>query len=250
MKFKFALALILAQGLAFAHFGVVLPSKSIVENQKDSQETITYKFSHPFEQNLMNMERPDSAGVFVDGKKINILQNLTEKKLDNLSFWEAKYEIKNPGIYQFFVDPKPYFEPAESKFIRHITKTIVDAYGFGEGWDEPIGLKTEIVPLTRPYGLYAGNIFTAKVLVDGKPLKNAIVEIEYLNSKALKAPSEDHITQEVKTNDNGEFSFVMPLSGWWGFAALSDDTNTIKKDGKDYPIELGAVIWVETMDYE
>ena len=51
------------------------------------------------------------------------------------------------------------------------------------------------------------------------------------------------------TNENGEFSFTMPLTGWWGFAALIEDDETIKKDGKDYPIELGGVIWVETKDY-
>ena len=74
-----------------------------------------------------------------------------------MSYYEAQYNIKEPGIYQFYMDPKPYFEPGENIFIRHITKTIVNAYGYGEGWDEPIGLKTEIIPLTRPYGLYKGN---------------------------------------------------------------------------------------------
>ena len=41
----------------------------------------------------------------------------------------------------------------------------------------------------------------------------------------------------------------MPVSGWWGFAALIDDDETIEKDGKKYPVELGAVIWVEAKDY-
>jgi len=35
----------------------------------------------------------------------------------------------------------------------------VTAFGDDEGWDEEIGLKTEIVPLSKPFGLYAGNIF-------------------------------------------------------------------------------------------
>ncbi len=76
-----------------------------------------------------------------------------------------------------------------------------------------------------------------------------MVEVEYYNTKGLKAPSEDFITQEVKTNELGEFSFAMPLAGWWGFSALIDDDETIKKDGKTYPVELGGVIWVETKEY-
>ena len=54
---------------------------------------------------------------------------------------------------------------------------------------------------------------------------------------------------KVMQTPKGEFSFTMPLTGWWGFAALIEDDETIKKDGKDYPIELGGVIWVETKDY-
>lgn len=56
------------------------------------------------------------------------------------------------------MEPKPYFEPAEDCYIIHYTKTVVSAFGL-EGWDRELGLKTEIVPLTRPFGLYAGNVF-------------------------------------------------------------------------------------------
>jgi len=36
-----------------------------------------------------------------------------------------------------------------------------------EGWDQPLGLKAEILPLTRPYGLWAGNTFCGKALFNG-----------------------------------------------------------------------------------
>ncbi len=249
MKFKFALAAVLCCATTYAHFGVLLPSSSIVEDEKDAKETLTFKFTHPFEGEMMNLEKPRAAEVVADGVKTSILPVLKEKKISNLTYWEANYEIKKPAVYQFYFDPVPYFEPAENKFIRHITKTVVDAYGAGEGWDEPLGLKAEIVPLARPFGLYAGNIFTGRILYKGKPAANVTVEVEYLNESNLKAPTEDHVTQEVKTNAAGEFSFAMPLAGWWGFAALIDDDETIARDGKKYPVELGAVIWVKTSDY-
>lgn len=249
MRLKSLLAVASLACVAWGHFGVVIPSNSTIDEPSQAKEKITYKFTHPFEGMMMSLDKPVEAGVFVGGKK-ELISNLSEKKDGKMSYYEAQYNIKEPGIYQFYMDPKPYFEPAENIFIRHITKTIVNAYGYGEGWDEPIGLKTEIIPLTRPYGLYKGNIFSGKVLYKGKPAKNRIVEVEYLNSKSLKAPGEDYITQEVKTNELGEFSFAMPLAGWWGFSALNEDDETIKKDGKEYPVEIGAVIWVETKDYE
>ena len=248
MKIK-SLALMLLGVSAYAHFGMVVPSNSTVDDEKEANLQITYKFTHPFEGDMMNLALPNEAGVFVNGKK-EAIKDLKELKEDKFSYFTASYDVKEPGIYQFYMDPKPYFEPAEDKFIRHITKTVVDAYGYGEGWDKPAGLKAEIVPLTRPYGLYKGNLFSGVVYYKGKRAKNVTVEVEYYNTKGLKAPSDAHVTQVVNTNEQGEFSFAMPLEGWWGFAALIDDDQKIKHEGKEYPVELGAVIWVQTKEYK
>ena len=37
-----------------------------------------------------------------------------------------------------------------------------------EGWDAEVGLNTEIVPLTKPYALYEGNLFQGVVKLDGE----------------------------------------------------------------------------------
>jgi len=38
---------------------------------------------------------------------------------------------------------------------------------------------------------------------------------------------------------------VMPISGWWGFAALLDDDKPLKNpEGKEVPVELGGLMWV------
>jgi len=247
MRIK-TLLLALSCTFLYGHFGMVIPSDSSVENSGNL--ALEFKFGHPFENEIMNLSRPNEAAVVKNSEKIALLDKLQEKKEGENAYFSLDFEISEPSVYHFFMDPKPYFEPSEDRFIRHLTKTIVNAFGYGEGWDEPIGLKAEIVPQTRPFGLYAGNLFAAKVLYKGKPLKNAIVEVEYLNKNALKAPSEDHITQEIKTNENGEFAFVMPIAGWWGFAALVEDDEHLEFEGKTYPIELGAVIWVETKEYQ
>ena len=242
MKVLFITALITAT--LWAHFQVILPSKSIIEDQKDATITLHYEFTHPFEQTLMNMVKPQEAAVFVEGSSHSLLTTLTHKNSQGLSMWESTFTCKQPAVYQFYVDPVPYFEASEGKFIRHQTKVIIDAYGAGEGWDKPIGLKAEIIPLTRPYGLYQGNIFSAKVLYKGKIAPHTQVEVELYNTHGYKAPSEAHITQVVTTDDNGIFHFVMPKSGWWGFAALIDDDMTITREKKTYPVELGALLWI------
>jgi cobalt/nickel transport protein len=157
--------------------------------------------------------------------------------------------LKQPGDHVFYVVPEPYWEPAEETFIIHYTKVIVNAFGLESGWDAEVGLKTEIIPLTRPYGLYAGNIFQGMVLVDGKPAPFTEVEVEYYNKDGkYSAPAAPFVTQVVKADANGVFSYAMPVAGWWGFAALNqgEDKVVSAADGKSYPVELGALIWIRT----
>lgn len=238
------IVILLLPFLAYAHFGTLLPSKSIVDENKPI--TLTYSFMHPFEQTYMKAAKPEFAGVFENGK----VKDITDKYSKKGENWIANYPLDEPGVFQFFIKPKPYFEPSEGKFIKHLTKTIVDGFGAGDGWDKPIGLKAEIIPLTRPYGLYKGNTFSAKVLFNGKAAKNVTVEIELYNDKHYKSVSEFHGTQVVKTDVNGIFHFSFISGGWWGFSALLEDDKMLKHGDKLYPIELGGVLWIYVDDWK
>jgi cobalt/nickel transport protein len=57
------------------------------------------------------------------------------------------------------------------------------------------------------------------------------------------------ITQVVKADADGVFTYAVPRAGWWGFAALNTSDQKIKRDGEDKDIEIGAVIWVEFHDW-
>ncbi len=226
--------------IANAHFLTFLSSTDNVKSKSEMNVSFEAMFIHPFEQTGMVMEKP--IGIYLENKKeVLPLEEMT--KLDHKA-WKTSYKIKRPGVYKFYVQPQLYFEPAEEKFISHVPKLIVSAFGLEDGWDEPLGLKYEIVPMVKPFGLYAGNLFQGKVLHDGKPASNVEVEVELYNEFGLKAPSDAHVTQVVKTNENGNFSFTMNHKGWWGFAALIEEGEKEYK-GKKYPIENGALIWVK-----
>ncbi len=234
---------------AAAHFAMIIPSTDNVGARDNKEISLDVMFTHPFEGGpIMQMDKPEKFGVVVESKASDLLGTLKEKKVDGKSTWRTGYKIRKPADYAFFVLPKPYWEPAEDKFIVHATKVIVDALGAEEGWDAPIaaaaGLPAEIVPLSRPYSLYEGNVFTGQVFANGKPVPAAEVEVEWWGKGKTKAPSESHITQVVKADKNGVFSFAMPNAGWWGFAALMEGPKKIEKDGKPKDVEIGAVIWV------
>ena len=232
-----------------AHFGMIIPSDDMVTQTDDKNITLKVMFIHPMEGHYMNMEKPAQFGVMVKGKKTDLLATLKEKKTKGSSAWEATYKIKSPGDHIFYVEPKPYWEPAEDSFIVHYTKVVVNSLGLEEGWDEEVGLKTEIVPLTRPYGLWTGNVFQGIVKVNGKPVPYAEVEVEYYNQDGkVKWSADPLITQVVKADQNGVFTYGMPRAGWWGFAALNEDEKKMKYKGEDKSVEIGAVLWINTHD--
>jgi cobalt/nickel transport protein len=227
---------------ASAHFGMLIPDTDEVRQEQRSVN-LTMSFSHPFEMAGMELEKPSQFFVVANGaEKTDLLGSLKETKVMNHTAWETTFTPRAPGLYAFVFDPVPYKEDAENNYIRHITKVIIDAYGEGENWSTPLGLKTEIVPLTRPFGNYAGNVFQGVVMLDGKPAPNTRVEVEFYNKDASRtAPNERMVTQEVIADGNGVFTFVCPWKGWWGFAGLNADSEPYK--GRE--LELGAVIWVE-----
>ena len=226
---------------ARAHFGMIIPSDEMVMKGESREVALQIMFWHPFEGTGMDLLKPADFGVVANGQKEGLLATLSPQKLKERQTWRTSYTIKRPGIYVFYLVPQPYWEPAEDCYIVHYTKTVVAAYGEDLGWDQPIGLKTEIVPLSKPFGLYAGNVFQGVVLLNGKPVPGAEVEVEYFNVEGkYSAPTDYMVTQTVKADPNGVFSYGVPKPGWWGFAALSTDDRQIK--GKD--VEIGAVIWV------
>ncbi|MFA7232113.1 MAG: DUF4198 domain-containing protein [Victivallaceae bacterium] len=231
---------------AFAHFQVIKVPADKVENI-NLPFNIDLIFTHPFHfKQTMTMKPPVAFGVLTDGVKTSLLNELKPANFYGKTGFNCSYKFKAPGNYIFYVEPAPYWEPAERKYIIHYTKVVVDVLASGDGWDKLVGFPVEIEPLTRPYSIYAGNSFSGIVKKKGKPVPYATVEVEYYNSEnRLKASSELMSPQVIKADMNGVFTYTMPVPGWWGFAALLDgDKQVAGQDGKPADVEQGGVIWI------
>ncbi len=235
---------------AGAHFGMVIVSDNMVMQDDSRTVAVTLSFSHPMEMVGMELVKPKRFAVSANGSDHDLLGQLKPATVMDQPAWEADYAIKRPGVYIFHMEPQPYWEPVEDSYIVHFTKTVVAAFGDDEGWDRELGLKTEIIPISKPFGLYAGNVFQGVVKVDGKPVPHADVEVEYYNqSLQAQAPTDFMVTQTIKADANGLFTYATPTAGWWGFAALTTADDTIEYDGQEKAVEIGAVIWVYFHDW-
>ena len=109
--------------------------------------------------------------------------------------------MKEAGAHVFFLEPAPYWEPAEEVMVTHYAKVIVNScnarlptdsdmgWENWEGWDTLVGFPVEIEPLVQCTSLWTGSAFTGIVRVNGKPAPRCRVEVEYLNERGeLKLP--------------------------------------------------------------
>jgi cobalt/nickel transport protein len=244
-------ALGLLAGSAWAHFQVLIPSADIVTAEGSKAVALNLVFTHPMESGpVMEMAPPTQFGVLVNGEKQDLKGLLKRKELEGKSAYDASFRVRAPGDYVFYVEPAPYWEPAEQKMIVHYTKVVVDAFDAEEGWDAMVGFPVEIEPLVRPYGVWTGNAFRGIVKKNGQPVPFAEVEVEYYNEgKKVGIPSDPFATQVIKADGNGVFTYVMPRAGWWAFAAPVDGDEKMKSpEGKLVDVELGGLMWVKTVD--
>lgn len=238
-------------GRVYGHFGMVIPSRPLVSEQNRAVD-VSLSFSHPFEAIGMDLDKPKRFFMVKNGEQADLLSSLQPASIMGSRGFNYHFTPSRPGVYQFVMEPEPYWEPIEDRFIIHYTKTVVPVFGSEDGWQQPLGLPAEIRPLLRPFGNYQGNSFTGQVLIDGKPAPGAEVEIEYYDQAgAYRAPTDAHVTQVLVADDNGVFTFTCPLSGWWGFASLSLAEYTLKgPEGGEKEVEIGAVLWIHMDEYQ
>lgn len=250
---------------ALAHFQMLYtPNTALTKGQTIELREV---FTHPFaDEHTMDMGKQHDSKklmpveefyVINKGKKKDLkstLKEITFKGHHNSGHaYASQYKARRMGDHILILKPAPYYEAGEDIYIQQITKSIVNVAGTPTGWDEELGLKAEIVPLTKPYAIWEGGSFTGVVKSNGKAVPFAEIEVEYLNrdvdlknnkmgSSYVQAPQDAFITMGIKANKDGEFTFSIPKAGFWGFCALGVGSD---KEYKGKELSQDAVIWVE-----
>jgi cobalt/nickel transport protein len=254
---------------AFAHFQLIYTPRTAL---KSGQEThLVLVFTHPFEAgHTMDMGTPQAfyvlsqRGSEAKPQKTDLLSHLKPITWTSLTNSGRAFEASLPrqitrslGDYVFVLEPEPYLEPSEDKYIQQYTKMVMNVGGLPGNWSAPVGLPAEILPLDKPYANWTGGIFRGVVMSDGKPVPNAELEIAYLNhapevdakrfaaAAQVTAPQDAFVNMGILTNDRGEFSIGLPRAGWWGICALGVGSRT---EHKGKALSQDAVIWVQVTD--
>lgn len=246
-------------GVAQAHFQLAFPAETLPQRSGDLPVRLI--FWHPLENGpVMDMGQPGAVWALHRGQRIELGDSLApftfQGALNVGRGFDVVLPVRRAGDYVIAVEPAPYFEASEDKFIQQFTKSFVNRAGLPTDWDAALGLAAEILPLVKPYNIPAGGSFTGRVMAAGKPVPDAEIEVEYIAATPrFDAPRASAATtgplpggaMVIRADDRGYFTFALPRAGHWGFAAL-DVGETREHEGK--PLSQDAVIWVLAHDME
>jgi cobalt/nickel transport protein len=114
-------ALTLMQATAvLAHLLELIPNTEIVDTASGRDLRLELRFTHPMARGPgMPMAEPVRFGVLAPGGEKDLRDRLRPSEIDGSRVYRADVRIDAPGDHIFFVEPAPYWEPAEARLMVH-----------------------------------------------------------------------------------------------------------------------------------
>src|SRR5262249_44177764 len=206
---------------------------------------LTYESGHRSEPRLSDAAPRESAVVRTpDGARVDRAKSLEKVSLPardgkNVTAFRLTYQPRRRGDHVFLFASPPVWMADEKHFLQDRTKVILHVET-QIGWDgevapnkpdpvEPAEQLSEVLPLTRPYGLTAGMAFRVEVpgwhgwRYRGRPAPaantelpplRALVEVERFTPAAPKhLPADEHITRTARTDAAGTATVTLSEPG-------------------------------------
>ena len=164
----------------------------------------------------------------------------------------VRYTPTQEGDYYLCLLSQKTYIPELNEVWREITKVPLHVES-EKAWEIPVGLELEIVPLTRPYGLTAGQIFRGKVFSQGTPASHVLVQVTHYHGlflpwEALPKDAYGKLDRPLMylslyTDDNGTFSVALNQPGWW-LVSVRVPQGFVTLANQRFPLFLRGSLWL------
>lgn len=231
----------MAAATANAHYPLLIGDRSPDMGQRGGIIKFTYGLGELHERVYADARKPDWVrGYTFDGMIID----LTDKLRSNGLTSSISYDSRRIGDTWIVAHTPMSWTEHDSTFAETTVRTLVHQ-GLSRGWETPLGLPLEIVPLNRPYGLLSGDAFRFELLHDGEPLADAIIYAEKYYDPPMKKPypSEALMTRTARTDRNGIAMVTLNSPGWWVLFALHE-LEEMEEGGRSGVATLQDAVWV------
>jgi uncharacterized GH25 family protein len=265
MKRSLTIALAIAAALplsALAHKAWLLPSQTVIAGNNPWITVDAAVSNDLFYFNHVPLRTEGLVITAPDGSRVEA-QNLATGKYRTV----FDVELKQPGTYRIATVNSGLFgsweENGKSKrwrgtpatFATEVPKDAKDlkiSQSLGRvetfvtnGSPNETALKTtgeglELVPITHPNDLFAGEQAKFKLLLDGKPAAGLEFEITRDGTRYRNAQEEIKVT----TDANGEFSVTWPEAGMYWLETSTEDAKTSLPQAKQRRLSYVATLEV------
>ena len=228
--------------------------KSIWKDDNVPEADILMSLIQPYSYKPQAMDMPQSFAMIFqpdsgmetgeEAIRRDLLGDVEEiRYLDNKA-WGANVALAEPGLYQFILEAKPFWNQEKNEFLQQNAKLFLPVLSAGRGWDKALSQGLEIVPLTRPYGLIKPAFFSGRVLNNGKAVPDVRIRAARLNADKSAAPNRWSRDLETRTDSEGIFSLLLNEGGWWFCEAITDGEPLKGPDGQMKETQKSAILWL------
>lgn len=229
---------------ALAHKAWLLPSQTVLSGDKPvvtfdaAVSNDLFYFNHvPLRLDNLVVTAPDGSRVQPNGQSTGKFRSVFDVELAQqgtyriavandsaTASWDENGEQKRwRGTPAEFAAKVPR-DAKDLKVGQSLSRveTFVTYGSPSESALKPAGSGLELVPITHPNDLFAGEEATFQLQVDGKPAANLDVEIVRGGTRYRNA--QDEI--KVKTDADGRFAVTWPEAGMYWLEASTEDART------------------------
>ena len=242
--------------IARAHFHTFWPDNENGYAKRGKLVSWDYFWGHPYEMVIFDTKKPNFYVARPDGKRDSVEVSQVQMKDKETGMMRTAYRVMYKpmalGDSYLCLEAPPYLVEEEELFWKDYVKQSIHVMA-EKGWDRPMAMEIEIIPLTRPYGMEEGFVFKGQALFKGKPLAGAYVEIEKFNGFHVKEenlPTDQYgnenvpmITRVSRTDLNGYVVYTLDEPGWW-MVSVSCQDGAIKHEGKKFPLVKRGGLWI------
>ncbi|WP_022852974.1 DUF4198 domain-containing protein [Thermodesulfatator atlanticus] len=241
---------------AYPFFLTVVGEDGLDYGNKGQEKVWLVFRAEPFQGIVYDVKAP-KAKIFTPSGKFEPISFWRTKIKDHATgkkryAWKARYLPTKIGDYYLVLHSDPTLIPGTYEVWEEIVKVPFHVEREGS-WQKNLGLKAEIIPYNRPYGITKAGLFRGRLLLDGKPLSQTLIQVVRFNGVFLtgKELPQDRLGKRddarmyysLYTDENGDFSLTFPQEGWWLISAKIPFGNH-RIGNSTYPMFLRASMWL------
>lgn len=254
-------AALLAPFASHAHKMWLLPSATV--STVDQWITVDaavsndlFYFNHvPLRLDSLAITAPDGAKVNAENPFTGKYRSVFDVQLKQNGTY--KVALVNNGLFASYEEngQRKRWRGNAEKFAKEIpadaknlevsesvgrVETFVTAGKPTEGALQPANVGLELIPITHPNDLYAGEASKFRFLIDGKPAANLDVVVQAGGTRYRNHQEE----QKLKTDAKGELAVNWPAPGMYWLETGSEDQKTSVKQAKQRRLSYVATFEV------